>query len=614
MAARLQEFYRKEVVPQLMKQLKVTNPMAVPRITKITLNMGVGEALADRKVLESAMGDLAKISGQKPVQCKAKKSVASFKVRDNVAIGCKVTLRKARMYEFLDRLISVAMPRIRDFRGVSRRAFDGRGNYNLGVKEQIIFPEINFDQVDAIRGLDNAIDPAEPPSAAVQKELIAAADRAFAQACSTSAIPGAPAALVHVAGRYGALPLAETLAPAIRYARDGIPVDERYARLAVLRESLLRQDAETSRIFLDGDRAPRAGWTLRQPDLGGTLEQLARNGSAGFYEGPVARALVESVNRAGGAWQPSDLAGYHVVERSPLRFRYRGASITTATLPSAGGVALAQSLQMLERFEAGDARAPREAHLVIEALRRAFRDRATYLGDTDFVKVPVDRLTSRKYAAQQAASIDPAAAGRSEAPASDAPAAGSSNTTHLSVIDAAGNRVAATLTVNLVFGSGIVARGTGVLLNNEMDDFTVRVDAPNAFRLRGGAANSIAPGKRPLSSMTPTFVEDDKGVLVLGAPGGSRIVSQVLLAVLDYVHAPKVDLAGIVRAPRYHHQWWPDRVEVEPEGFSAQWRAALEAKGHTLEVARRKWGNMQAVFRPKPSGAAQAASDPRGGE
>jgi large subunit ribosomal protein L5 len=155
--ARLQEFYRKEVVPQLMKQLGLKNPMAVPRITKITINMGVGEALADRKVLESAMGDLAKISGQKPVQCKARTSVASFKVRDGVAIGCKVTLRNARMYEFLDRLINVAMPRIRDFRGISRRAFDGRGNYNMGVKEQIIFPEINFDQVDAIRGMDISI-------------------------------------------------------------------------------------------------------------------------------------------------------------------------------------------------------------------------------------------------------------------------------------------------------------------------------------------------------------------------------------------------------------------------------------------------------------------------
>jgi len=157
MAARLQEFYRKEVVPQLMKRLGVDNPMAVPRITKITINMGVGEALADRKVLDSAMSDLAKISGQKPVQCKARVSVASFKVRDGVAIGCKVTLRKARMYEFLDRLISVAMPRIRDFRGTSRRAFDGQGNYNMGVKEQIIFPEINYDPVDALRGMDIAI-------------------------------------------------------------------------------------------------------------------------------------------------------------------------------------------------------------------------------------------------------------------------------------------------------------------------------------------------------------------------------------------------------------------------------------------------------------------------
>jgi large subunit ribosomal protein L5 len=157
MAARLQEFYRKEVVPALMERLQVTNPMAVPRITKITLNMGVGEALADKKVLDAAMADLAKITGQKPMPCKAKKSVASFKVRDGVAIGCKVTLRKARMYEFLDRLINVAMPRIRDFRGVSRRAFDGQGNYNLGVKEQIIFPEINYDQVDAIRGMDISI-------------------------------------------------------------------------------------------------------------------------------------------------------------------------------------------------------------------------------------------------------------------------------------------------------------------------------------------------------------------------------------------------------------------------------------------------------------------------
>jgi gamma-glutamyltranspeptidase/glutathione hydrolase len=251
---------------------------------------------------------------------------------------------------------------------------------------------------------------------------------------------------------------------------------------------------------------------------------------------------------------------------------------------------------------------------VVEALRRAFRDRAAQLGDPDFTEVPVEKLTSRAYAAQQAASIEPAVATRSELPPGGAPAAGSINTTHLSVIDAAGNRVAATLTINLTFGSGVVSRETGVLLNNEMDDFTVLAGAPNSFRLRGGAANTIAPGKRPLSSMTPAFVEDAKGVLVLGAPGGSRIVSQLLLAVLDYVHAPSVDLVAIVGAPRYHHQWWPDQVEVEPGGFPAQWRAVLEARGHRVEISRRQWGNMQAVFKAKAGGATQAANDPRGAD
>jgi gamma-glutamyltranspeptidase/glutathione hydrolase len=435
---------------------------------------------------------------------------------------------------------------------------------------------------------------------------------ATTQGGTAAAIPGAPAALVHIAGRYGALPLAETLAPAIRHARDGFPVDERYARLAGLRERFLQARPEAAHIFLDDNHAPRPGWRLRQTELAATLERLGKEGNRGFYAGDVAEAVVAAVNRAGGVWQLSDLTGYRVIERAPLRVQYREAIITTAALPSAGGIALVQSLQMLERFETSDARSPRDAHLVIEALRRAFRDRAAYLGDADFVAVPVERLTSKAYAAQQAATIDPGAATRSEAPEREPAPAGSANTTHLSVVDAAGNRVAATLTINLLFGSGVVGRGTGVLLNNEMDDFTVRADVPNSFRLRGGEANGIAPGKRPLSSMTPTFVEDAKGVLVLGTPGGSRIVSQLLLAVLDYVHAPAVDLEAIVGAPRYHHQWWPDRVEAEPEGFPAPWRAALEAKGHRLESARRKWGNMQVVFKSKQTGVAQAVSDPRG--
>jgi gamma-glutamyltranspeptidase/glutathione hydrolase len=437
---------------------------------------------------------------------------------------------------------------------------------------------------------------------------------ATTQGGTAAAIPGAPAALVHVAGRYGALPLAETLAPAIRYARDGFPVDDRYSRLAGLRERFLQARPEAAHIFLDDNGAPRPGWRLRQAELAATLERLGKEGNRGFYAGDIAESLVAAVNRAGGVWQISDLTGYRVVERAPLRFQYRGALITTVALPSAGGIALAQCLQMLERFETVDARSPRDAHLVIEALRRAFHDRAAYLGDADLSTVPVERLTSRAYAAQQAATIDPGAATRSEAPERGPGAAGSGNTTHLSVVDAAGNRVAATLTINLLFGSGVVARGTGVLLNNEMDDFTVHADVPNSFRLRGGEANAIAPGKRPLSSMSPTFVEDSKGVLVLGAPGGSRIVSQVLLAVMDYVRAPALDLAAIGGAPRYHHQWWPDRVEVEPEGFSAQWRAALEAKGHRVETGMRRWGNMQAVFKSNQTGVAQAVSDPRGGD
>jgi gamma-glutamyltranspeptidase/glutathione hydrolase len=431
---------------------------------------------------------------------------------------------------------------------------------------------------------------------------------------TAAGIPGTPAALIHVAERYGALPLSVSLAPAIRHARDGFPVDERYARIVGLRERFLQGLPAAARLFLEDGRTPRPGWQLRQPELAATLERLVKQGRDGFYGGPVAHSLVESVNRAGGAWRASDLAGYRVVERQPLRFQFRGATITTAALPSAGGIALAQCLQMLEHLGTRGTRDPREAHLVVETLRRAFHDRAQYLGDRDFAEVPVDRLTSNAHARRLAASIRPDAATRSESLGEEVPAAAGTSTTHLSIVDAAGNRVAATLTINLLFGSGIVADGTGVLLNNEMDDFSLRPDLPNAFRLRGGQANAVAPGKRPLSSMTPTFVENEKGVLVLGAPGGSRIVSQVLLAVLDYLGADTIDLASIVGARRYHHQWWPDRIEIEPAGFPLEWRAALEARGHRVEFARRRWGNMQAVFQSRQTGQSQAASDPRGAE
>ena len=431
---------------------------------------------------------------------------------------------------------------------------------------------------------------------------------------TAAGIPGTPALYAYLAEHYGSLPLKVTLAAAIRHARDGFAVDGRYARIAALRERFLQERPDAGRIFLDHGRAPRQGWLLRQPELALTLERLASEGRSGFYEGTVAGALVETVKRAGGSWQRSDLAGYRVIERAPLRFRYHGATITTAALPSAGGIELGQSLNMLGRFELADPRLPASAHLVVEALRRAFHDRALHLGDSDFVKVPVSRLTSRAHADDQAATIQPDAATSSETLGTEVPLPAGTSTTHFSVIDAQGNRVGATTTINLLFGSGVVAAGTGVLINNEMDDFSLRYDVPNSFRLRGGDANAIAPGKRPLSSMTPTFVEDAKGVLVLGAPGGSRIISQVLLAVLEYVRSPGVDLAALVGAPRYHHQWWPDRVEVEPGAFGAEWRAALEARGHRVEFAKRRWGNMQVVFKSKSDGSARAASDPRGSE
>ena len=246
-------------------------------------------------------------------------------------------------------------------------------------------------------------------------------------------------------------------------------------------------------------------------------------------------------------------------------------------------------------------------------MRRAFQDRALFLGDPAFARVPVARLVSPQYIARRAAGIDANRATDSASLGEVVPErAQSANTTHFSIVDAEGNRVAATLTINLLFGAGIVARGTGVLLNNEMDDFSMREDVPNAFMLRGGRANRIEPRKRPLSSMTPTFVEDEKGALVIGSPGGSRIVSQVLLAVLGYVHSSEVDLARLVSMPRYHHQFWPDRVEIEPEGFAPEWRAAMEEKGHTFRVVERRWGNMQAVFKSRRNGVATAASDPRG--
>ncbi|TXF11060.1 gamma-glutamyltransferase [Pelomicrobium methylotrophicum] len=453
------------------------------------------------------------------------------------------------------------------------------------------------------------------PLAARQDMYLDAAGKPVAGASlkgpRAAAIPGTPAALSWVAERYGRLPLSVSLAPAIRYAEEGFPVDERFARIAAEKAQLLRADPTAAGIFLRDGVPPRVGERLSQPALAMTLRAIARDGHDGFYSGPVAEMLVRSVREAGGLWTMEDLRRYRIVEREPVRIRYRGATITTAALPSAGGLTLAQALHVLERFPLERLSEADQAHLVVEALRRAYQDRARFLGDPDFVSGPWERLASRDYAAQRARSIDlQRATPSAELPGLEMKEGGS--TTHFSIVDKEGNRVAATLTLNTLFGSGFVAGASGVLLNNEMDDFALAPGVPNVYGLVGGRANAIAPGKRPLSSMSPTFVENAKGVLVIGTPGGSRIISMVLLAILQYLHADDPDPVRIVAAPRYHHQYLPDRIELEPGAFPAAWRAALEAKGHLLREAPRPWGNMQAVFVDRATGDAVAASDPRG--
>ena len=440
-----------------------------------------------------------------------------------------------------------------------------------------------------------------------------AKQKAALEGPTAAGIPGEPAALDWVAARYGQLPLARSLAPAIRLAELGFPADARYASASALREALLKTNADAARSFLDDGKAVAIGFVVIQAQLARTLRMLAHEGAKGFYHGDFARKLAQTVKSAGGLWELSDLESYHVIERAPVKFTYRGARITTAPLPSSGGLVLAQSLFILESVNMAGLSATDRAHYAVEAMRRGYHDRARYMGDPEFVAVPVAKLASRDYAQRRGASIDAALATPSSELAREGGAAEEGgDTTHFSIIDAGGNRVAATLSVNGPFGSGFVAGDTGVLLNNHMDDFALAPGSPNLYRLVGGQANAVEPGKRPLSSMSPTFVENERGVLVLGSPGGSRIISMVLEAILQYVDQPEIDLARLVAAPRFHHQYLPDRIEIEPGSFPEQWIEALKAKGHAVEAGRRKWGNMQAVFFDRKTGRLESANDPRG--
>ena len=432
-------------------------------------------------------------------------------------------------------------------------------------------------------------------------------------------IPGLPAMLVHVAEKYGRLPLSQSLAPAIRIARDGFPVYARMARGYATKRKVMDRYPGTRAVFSPNGKPIAEGDLLRQPDLAATLQRLATQGFDGFYRGTTARKLVAGVNAQGGQWRLDELAGYRVKEREPIRFRYHDWDIVTAPPVSSGGIALAQMLQILEPYDLKAMPEAERVHLVVESMRRAFRDRTFYLGDPDFVQVPQRLLTSADYAAGLRATINPAKATPSNLLSGQPTPLEDEETTHFSIIDAEGNRVAATQTVNLLFGSGLVPPGTGVLLNNEMDDFALKPGTPNAFGVMGFDANAPKPGKRMLSSMTPTFMESKDKVVVLGTPGGSRIITMVLLGILGYDAG--LDAQQVAALPRYHHQWLPDVIDAEPGAISTEAAEALRAMGHTVELppaeaeggrgSSHVWGNLQTVEWVRAGNLLRGGSDPR---
>ncbi|HEX22589.1 MAG TPA: gamma-glutamyltransferase, partial [Chromatiales bacterium] len=347
--------------------------------------------------------------------------------------------------------------------------------------------------------------------------------------------------------------------------------------------------------------------------LADTLEALAHQGRGGFYRGPVAQKLVDGVRSAGGIWTLADLSDYRVIEREPIRAHYRSPRgemhITSAAPPSSGGITLATMFNILSGFNLDAQDSVTRKHLIIEAMRRAYRDRAVYLGDPDFTRIPVERLLHPFYADGLRAAIRSDRALPSDyLPGVEASPKGR-DTTHFSILDREGNRVAATLTINYPFGSGFVSPGTGVLLNDEMDDFSARPGTPNVYGLVGGEANAIAPGKRPLSSMSPSFLHTERGVAVVGTPGGSRIISMLLLAALDFEAGG--DARSMVGLPRFHHQYLPDVVHYETAALNKDEIAELGSRGHTLREFPHGWGNMQAVVWDKKRRVVSAATDPR---
>jgi len=424
-------------------------------------------------------------------------------------------------------------------------------------------------------------------------------------------VPGTVAGLTLALDKYGSgrFKLAELIAPAAKMAREGISFeDDRAESLPNERARLVRWPS-TVKIFFKKDGSPiTTGDRLVQTDLADTLEAIGREGPSAFYEGPTADEIADAVKGAGGVMTADDLRDYSPTERAPVRGTYRGYDIVAMAPPSSGGVGVIEMLNILEGYDLAHAEKAQLLHLEVEAMKRAYADRTLFLGDPEKVQNPVERLTAKDYAAAWRATIDPEHA----TPASAVHAGGTvdregHNTTHFSVIDRFGNAVSNTYTLNFSFGVGLVAEGTGVLLNNELDDFAAKPDSPNAYGLLGAQANEPGSGKRPLSSMTPTILlKDGKPVLVTGSPGGSRIITTVLQVIVNAIDR-HMDIAAAVSEPRIHNQWMPDQVSIEP-AVTSDLADALRKFGDTV-VTQRPFGSANSIM-VTPKGI-MGAADPR---
>ncbi len=432
---------------------------------------------------------------------------------------------------------------------------------------------------------------------------------------AAAGVPGAPAGLLAALEEFGSRELKALAAPAIALARDGFPVSHFLASSLRSKRGILGRFESTKKVFYDGDAPLRAGQALVQEDLARTLERFAEGGFDGFYKGETARLIVAQMKRDDGYIAAKDLAAYTPKRREPLRGSFRGHEVLSMPPPSSGGVALLQMLGILEGFDlrASGFNSSRSIHVMSEAMRRAYADRARWLGDPDHYPVPIEGMLAPDYIERLRGTIELDRVTPVVKAGVPAGAKESDDTTHFSIVDKDGNAVSCTTTINSTFGSGLVVDGAGFLLNNEMDDFSAKPGVPNQFGLVGGEANAIQPGKRMLSSMTPTIVlKDGKLRYVFGAPGGGRIINGVLQVLLNAVEH-RMPLRYAVAAPRVHHQWKPEHLFYERNAINADARRALEAMGHAFaRSSRASIGRVQAI-EVRPDGERIAVADPRSG-